>query len=74
VPAQDSLCVCMVQGDWVIMGTDGLFDNLSDDEIAERVMSVFIDTEAKGETLRSAAGQLQETIASARNRSHSTER
>lgn len=43
----------------MIVGTDGLFDNISDDEIAERVMSVYIDTEARGESSRTAAGHVQ---------------
>ncbi len=47
-----------VQGDWIIMGTDGLFDNLSDDEIAEQVMAVFVETDARGETSRTAAGKV----------------
>jgi hypothetical protein len=48
-----------MQGDWIIMGTDGLFDNLSDDEIAEQVMAVYMATDARGETSRTAAGDLQ---------------
>ena len=43
-------------GDFIVMGTDGLFDNLGEAEIAHRVVQAYLMIHADGQSVRSACG------------------
>jgi len=45
------------EGDWIVMGTDGLFDNLWDDEIASKVLEAHLRMQVDGRPARQAAGE-----------------
>jgi protein phosphatase PTC7 len=51
-------------GDFLVMGTDGLFDNLGEHEIAHRIVQSYLMMSAEGHTARSASGTAARALVS----------